>query len=122
MDFTLRPATRADIPAITRIYAHAVRHGTASFELEPPDEREMARRQRALLDGGYPYLVTEAGGGTAHFAGMREEVLREPLRMTRPAQERAQQPLDEQLIWLITQMRRLHTPAIANVEGWARAE
>ena len=29
----IRPATLADIPAITRIYAHAVEHGTASFEL-----------------------------------------------------------------------------------------
>ena len=42
---SIRPATPADIPAITRIYAHAVLHGTASFELEPPDEAEMARRQ-----------------------------------------------------------------------------
>ena len=62
--FTIRPATPADIPAITRIYAHAVRHGTASFELEPPDEAEMARRQRALLDGGYPYLVAESDGAS----------------------------------------------------------
>src|SRR5260370_29448673 len=45
--------------AITRIYEHAVRHGTASFEIEPPDEREMARRYEALRDGGYPYLVAE---------------------------------------------------------------
>lgn len=65
---SIRPATPADIHAITRIYAHAVRHGTASFELEPPDEREMARRQRALLDGGYPYLVAEAGGAVAGYA------------------------------------------------------
>ncbi len=40
----VRPATPSDIPAITRIYAHAVRHGTASFEYDPPDEAEMARR------------------------------------------------------------------------------
>jgi len=33
---SIRPATAADIPAITRIYGHAVRHGTASFELETP--------------------------------------------------------------------------------------
>src|SRR5438477_7327718 len=57
---SIRPATPADIPAITRIYAHAVRHGTASFELEPPDEPEMLRRQRALLENGYPYLVAES--------------------------------------------------------------
>ena len=59
---SIRPATPADIPAITRIYAHAVQHGTASFELEPPDESEMARRQQALLDGGFPYLVAAGDG------------------------------------------------------------
>jgi L-amino acid N-acyltransferase YncA len=58
----IRPATPADIAAITRIYDHAVRHGTASFEIEPPDEAEMTRRQRALIDNGYPYLVAEADG------------------------------------------------------------
>jgi phosphinothricin acetyltransferase len=64
----LRPAIAADIPAITRIYAEAVRHGTASFELEPPDEAEMARRQRTLLDGGYPYVMAEIDGGFAGYA------------------------------------------------------
>ena len=64
----VRPATPADIPAITRIYAHAVRHGTASFELLPPDEAEMTRRQRALFDGGYPYLVAEIDGAVAGYA------------------------------------------------------
>ena len=64
----VRPATPADIPAITGIYAHAVRHGTASFELLPPDEAEMTRRQRALFDGGYPYLVAEIGGAVAGYA------------------------------------------------------
>jgi phosphinothricin acetyltransferase len=65
---TIRPATPADIPAITRIYAHAVRHGTASFELEPPDEAEMAKRQQALLDGGYPYIVAQIGDAVAGYA------------------------------------------------------
>ena len=67
-DVSIRPATAADIPAITRIYAHAVCHGTASFELEPPDEPEMLRRQRALLDGGYPYLVAESDGTVMGYA------------------------------------------------------
>jgi L-amino acid N-acyltransferase YncA len=65
---SIRAATAADISAITRIYAHAVRHGTASFELEPPDEAEMTRRQRALLEGGYPYLVAEADGAVMGYA------------------------------------------------------
>src|SRR5258705_5512271 len=58
-DSDIRPAQASDLAAITRIYDHAVRHGTASFEIEPPDEREMARRYEALRDGGYPYLVAE---------------------------------------------------------------
>jgi phosphinothricin acetyltransferase len=65
---SIRPATQADIPAITHIYAEAVMHGTASFELEPPDEAEMARRMTALLDGGFPYLAAEIGGALAGYA------------------------------------------------------
>jgi len=64
----IRSATPADIPAITRIYAHSVRTGTASFELEPPDEAEMTRRMQALLDGGYPYVAAEIDGGLAGYA------------------------------------------------------
>jgi L-amino acid N-acyltransferase YncA len=65
---SIRPAGSADIPAITQIYAPAVRTGTASFEVEPPDEAEMARRQRVLLDGGYPYLVAELQGVVVGYA------------------------------------------------------
>lgn len=65
---TLRPSDAADIPAIAAIYAHAVLHGTASFELAPPDEAEMAARRAALLAAGYPYLVAEADGVVAGYA------------------------------------------------------
>ncbi|MEJ2377025.1 MAG: GNAT family N-acetyltransferase [Pseudolabrys sp.] len=64
----VRPATAADIPAITHIYAHAVTHGTASFELAPSREAEMAARMRALRDGGLPYVVAEADGAVAGYA------------------------------------------------------
>jgi L-amino acid N-acyltransferase YncA len=67
-DVTIRPATPADIPAITRIYAHAVRNGTATFELEPPDEAEMMRRMTALLEGHFPYVAAEIGGALAGYA------------------------------------------------------
>jgi L-amino acid N-acyltransferase YncA len=67
-DISIRPATEADLPAITRIYGHAVRHGTASFEYDPPDEAEMTRRMRALSQGGYPYLVAESGGAVLGYA------------------------------------------------------
>jgi phosphinothricin acetyltransferase len=64
----IRPAAFADIPAITRIYAHAVETGTASFELAPPDESEMRRRMQAVLDGKFPYLVAEIDGKIAGYA------------------------------------------------------
>jgi L-amino acid N-acyltransferase YncA len=65
---SIRAAAVGDIPAITRIYADAVLTGTASFEIDPPDEAEMAGRQRVLLDGGYPYLVAERDGEVVGYA------------------------------------------------------
>jgi len=62
MSLVVRPSADTDIPAITAIYARAVTHGTASFELNPPSQAEMASRRAALLDGGYPYLVAEGKG------------------------------------------------------------
>ena len=67
-DVSLRTATSADIAAITRIYAHAVDYGTASFELKPPDEAEMARRQQALLARNFPYIVAELAGAVVGYA------------------------------------------------------
>ena len=37
----IRPATRADLPAIQSIYAHHVLQGLGSFEEVPPDLGEM---------------------------------------------------------------------------------
>ena len=65
---TLRPATPADIPAITAIYRPAVLQGTASFELEPPGEAEMLRRFEAITGAGYPYFVAEIDGRVAGYA------------------------------------------------------
>lgn len=58
----VRPVRDADMPAIQAIYAHHVRHGTASWELEPPDLAEMARRRDAILALGLPYVVGERDG------------------------------------------------------------
>jgi phosphinothricin acetyltransferase len=62
----IRAATKADISAITAIYANAVLHGTATFEIDPPDEAEMARRLRELA--GFPYLVAEVNGQVRGYA------------------------------------------------------
>jgi phosphinothricin acetyltransferase len=67
-DVSVRGASPKDISAITRIYADAVAHGTASFEIEPPDQAEMARRREKLRASGYPYLVAELAGTVAGYA------------------------------------------------------
>jgi phosphinothricin acetyltransferase len=68
MSLTIRPAAAADIPAIAAIYRPAVRTGTSSWEIEPPDEAELARRREAILAGGYPYLAAEKDGAVVGYA------------------------------------------------------
>ena len=68
MTIAIRPIVSADVPAITRIYAHAVEHGTASFELTPPDQAEIARRMNDLTGKGYPYLAADIDGALAGYA------------------------------------------------------
>ena len=67
-DLTIRPAAIADLPAITAIYDHAVRTGTATFELDPPDLAEMTRRYRALTESRSPYLVAMLDGVVGGYA------------------------------------------------------
>lgn len=63
-----RDSTDADAPAILGIYAHYVRHTTASFETEPPDAGEIARRRAEILAVGLPWLVAEADGVVTGYA------------------------------------------------------
>ncbi len=67
-ELSIRLAEPNDLCTITRIYADAVRHGTASFEIDPPDQVEMARRYETLRSGGFPYLVAERAGSIAGYA------------------------------------------------------
>jgi hypothetical protein len=55
----VRPSISADIPAITAIYSKFVTASTATFEIVAPDESEMFRRWRAVLDRNLPFLVAE---------------------------------------------------------------
>ena len=64
----IRPTTAADLPAITEIYEHAVRYGTATFELIPPDLAEMTRRFGVLMDGGFPYFAATLEGRVVGYA------------------------------------------------------
>jgi phosphinothricin acetyltransferase len=64
----IRAATDADIDAITAIYAVEVRDFVNTYEYDAPDAEEMLRRTRAIVAGGYPYLVAEVDGHVAGFA------------------------------------------------------
>src|ERR1700712_5547875 len=64
----IRPSTEADLAAVTAIYAWNVRHGTGTFEIDPPDAAEMARRRADVLAKGLPWLVVEEGGAVSGYA------------------------------------------------------
>ena len=53
----LRDSSAADVAACGEIYREAVRNGTGTFELEEPDDAEMAKRRDAILAQGLPWLV-----------------------------------------------------------------
>jgi len=64
----VRPSTEMDVARCAEIYAHHVLHGTASFELDPPDLAEMKKRRAAVLDLGLPHLVAEREGRVLGYA------------------------------------------------------
>jgi L-amino acid N-acyltransferase YncA len=68
MNLHVRPATAADTPAISAIYAVEVRELVNTYEYEVPDNAEMTRRMDDLTARGFPYLVAELDGVVAGYA------------------------------------------------------
>jgi len=64
----VRASTEADVARCAEIYSHHVLHGTASFEVDPPDLAEMKKRRAAVLDLGLPHLVGERDGQVMGYA------------------------------------------------------
>lgn len=64
----IRTATAADAPAIARIYAHHVAHGTASYDTEPRSIDATATLIKEHRERGWPYLVAEIDGVIAGYA------------------------------------------------------
>lgn len=64
---TLRLASSSDAGGIVEIYGPIVASTPISFEVEPPDEPEMARRIQEITVR-YPWLVCEEGGRVAGYA------------------------------------------------------
>jgi phosphinothricin acetyltransferase len=67
-ELTTRAAHKADIEAITAIYASEVLGGTATFEVVPPDAAEMASRLEKVGANGMPFLVAERDGAVVGYA------------------------------------------------------
>ena len=65
---TIRPSSDADTDAICAIYDWNVRHGTGTFEIDPPDAAEMARRRADVRGKGLPWLVAERAGQVLGYA------------------------------------------------------
>lgn len=53
---------------ITAIYAHHVKHGTGTFEIDPPSESDMALRRDDVISKGFPYLVAADGDQVLGYA------------------------------------------------------
>ena len=66
-DLRLRVASPVDGAALAAIYAPVVRETVISFELEPPDADEMARRVERTLPN-HPWLVAESDGDVVGYA------------------------------------------------------
>jgi phosphinothricin acetyltransferase len=65
---TIRASEDRDVGAVAAIYRHHVLHGRASFEEEPPDADELARRRREIVARGLPYLVAEREARVVGYA------------------------------------------------------
>lgn len=64
----VRPAVAADIARIASIYREQVLNGAATFEIDPPDEREIERRWRDVIAQGCPWLVAAVGDKVIGYA------------------------------------------------------
>jgi phosphinothricin acetyltransferase len=64
----IRPSSPDDVAAIAAIYGWHVQHGTGTFELEPPDEPEFARRRDEVVGKGFPFLILEHDGAVRGYA------------------------------------------------------
>jgi L-amino acid N-acyltransferase YncA len=79
---SIRPATPADISHITSIYSKFVTTTTATFEITVPDEAEMLRRLRSVVERNLPYLVAELEGYIVGFCYASQFRPREGYRFT----------------------------------------
>jgi len=81
-ELAVRAGRDDDIAAVTRIYAQAVRTGTGTFDITPPDEAGMRTRLGAVRARGLPWLVAERAGRIVGFCYAAPYKLREAYAFT----------------------------------------
>ncbi len=81
-EITVRACEDTDIRAITEIYRHRVLTSPATFEIEPPNDEEMASRRRAIVEGGFIYLVAEQNEAIVGYAYVSSYRPRPAYRLT----------------------------------------
>ena len=65
---TVRHAVAGDASAIAAIYAHHVLHGTATFDLDPPDVGFWRDKIADMAARGWPFVVADEGAGAIGYA------------------------------------------------------
>lgn len=68
MILCIRDAVAADMARVAALYGREVVHGTATFELRPPDAGEMASRFAAVRRHDLPWLIAEVEGAFGGYA------------------------------------------------------
>ena len=79
---TIAAATSADAAEIAAIYAHHVRNGVATFEVDAPDAGEIAHRIAKVQNAGQPWLVARDGADIVGYAYAGQFHSREAYRFT----------------------------------------
>lgn len=64
----IRPLADADLPTVTKIYAHYVTGSLATFDLTPPSLDEWRSKAAAVAAAGLPFLVAEVDGQVVAYA------------------------------------------------------
>lgn len=65
---SIRPATVDDLLAVTAIYAHEVRNGTATFDLDPPQMTVWQSKFDVITRQGYPFYVAVLDGQVVGYS------------------------------------------------------
>ncbi len=79
---TVRPATEADVGAVSAIYDEQVRTGISTFDLEPPPPSYWSHHLTST-EPGHHFLVAEDGGEVVGFAYASTYRPRPGYRLTR---------------------------------------